>query len=181
MSAKETQNAEVQTTTHYWGYREIDPSEFKYVGGGDDGDGGGDYGDSGGCDSGAGASDSGASASDSGAGVGSGDDGDDSGAGTNVADTGGAGTGGKGCTAADTAASCGARQDGYAMCDALGYGVQAAASLSGSKAAQDLAAQVGPTCRAAVDNVVDAAYRTEMYEQQNQSYFPSYYGYDGGN
>jgi hypothetical protein len=46
MSAKETNKEAVQTTTHYWGYREIDPSEFKYVGGGDDGDGG-DGGDGG--------------------------------------------------------------------------------------------------------------------------------------
>jgi hypothetical protein len=53
MSAKETHNEAVQTTTHYWGYRELDPSEFKYVGGGDDG--GGDSGDSGGgCDAGGG-------------------------------------------------------------------------------------------------------------------------------
>jgi hypothetical protein len=42
MSAKETNNEAVQTTTHYWGYREIDPSEFKFVGGGDDGGDGGD-------------------------------------------------------------------------------------------------------------------------------------------
>jgi hypothetical protein len=61
MSAKETNDNAIQTTTHYWGYREIDPSEFKYVGGGDDGGGdgggdcGGDCGDSG--DSGSGESD----------------------------------------------------------------------------------------------------------------------------
>jgi hypothetical protein len=52
MSAKETQQIDTKITTHYWGYRELDASEFKYVGGGDDG---GDSGDSGGgCDSGGG-------------------------------------------------------------------------------------------------------------------------------
>lgn len=53
MSSKETHNTAVQTTTHYWGYREIDPSELKHVGGGDGSDYGdyGDYGDAGGmCD-----------------------------------------------------------------------------------------------------------------------------------
>jgi hypothetical protein len=167
MSAKETHKTEVQTTTQYWGYRELTVDEIQYVGGGDDG------GDSGGGDSGGGG--------DYGGDYG-GDEGDGGSAGTNVADTGGAGTGGKGCTAADTAASCAARTEGYAMCDALGYGVQGAAALSGNKAAQDLAAQVGPTCRTAVDNFVDAAYRTEMYENRNQSYSMSYdYGYDGSN
>jgi hypothetical protein len=61
MSAKETDNEAVQTTTHYWGYREIDPSEFKYVGGGDDGDGDRGDGDTGG-DSGSGAGSADASA-----------------------------------------------------------------------------------------------------------------------
>lgn len=55
MSAKEMQNTAVQATTHYWGYRELDASELKHVGGGDDGGGDcgdcGDSGDSGGgCD-----------------------------------------------------------------------------------------------------------------------------------
>jgi hypothetical protein len=53
MSAKETHKTEVQTTTQYWGYRELTADEIHYVGGGDDGgDGGG--GDSGGGDSGGG-------------------------------------------------------------------------------------------------------------------------------
>lgn len=160
MSAKDMQNTDVQTTTHYWGYREIDPSEFKFVGGGDDGggdcgdcgDSGGDCGDSG-CDAGGGSSDAGSSG---------------------VSDTGGAGTGGRGCSAADTENSCNARSEGYQACDQLGYGAQAAASVFGNSALQDLAAQVGPTCRAAVDNVVDAAYRTEMWEQRNQSSYMQY-------
>jgi hypothetical protein len=37
MSAKETQQMDTKITTHYWGYREIDPSELNQVGGGYDG------------------------------------------------------------------------------------------------------------------------------------------------
>jgi hypothetical protein len=46
MSAKETNNQAVQTTTHYWGYRELDANEVDFVGGGYDGDGNtmGDFG-----------------------------------------------------------------------------------------------------------------------------------------
>jgi hypothetical protein len=98
-------------------------------------------------------------------------------------DGGGAGIDGKGCSLSDTSASCAARQDqdGYAMRDASGYGVQGAAALSGSQAAQQLAAQVGPACRVGVDNMVDAEYRTEMYEQQtNQNSSPAYV-YEGSN
>ncbi|NJM43011.1 MAG: hypothetical protein HC858_01610 [Brachymonas sp.] len=39
MSAKETKNTAVQTTTHYWGYRELGATEMNHVGGGYDGDG----------------------------------------------------------------------------------------------------------------------------------------------
>ncbi len=39
MSAKETNNTSVQTTSHYWGCRELVANEIDYVGGGYDGDG----------------------------------------------------------------------------------------------------------------------------------------------
>jgi hypothetical protein len=48
MSAKETQQMDMKSATQDWGYRELDASEFKYVGGGDDC--GGDGGDCGGTD-----------------------------------------------------------------------------------------------------------------------------------
>jgi hypothetical protein len=138
MSAKERHNEAVQITSHYWGYREIDPSEFKHVGGGYDG----------------------------------GDDG--SGAESSGTET----AGGSGCTAADTAASCNARQEGYAACDALGAGAQAASTLFGGRLDQ-LAAEVAPLCRNAVDNYVNGLYRTEMWEQRNTSFSGSN-NYDGG-
>jgi hypothetical protein len=44
MSEQNTQPSQKQTTTHYWGYRELDASELKHVAGGDEGggDNGGD-------------------------------------------------------------------------------------------------------------------------------------------
>lgn len=73
------------------------------------------------------------------------------------------------CKPTDTAASCEARLDGYKACDALSALVNWVAEASRIKAAQDLAAQVGPACTNAVDNTVDLKYKTPIYENQQSS------------
>jgi hypothetical protein len=146
MSAKETHNEAVQITSHYWGYREMDPTEFKHVGGGYDGG-----------DDGSGAESSGTETSDT---------------------SGSSNQGGRGCTAADTQASCNARQEGYGICDTLNLGLGFAANLGGWPA-ETLQAEFSPFCRNAVDRAVDAAYRTQMWEQRNMSFSGSN-NYDGG-
>lgn len=78
---------------------------------------------------------------------------------------------GSGCTSNDTTASCIARQDGYAACSALASGTERAASVFGGGAARSLAGQVGGACNTAVDNYVNWAYKTPMYEQRNLSAF----------
>ena len=83
------------------------------------------------------------------------------------------------CRATDTVASCNARTNGYAACDALAAGISTVANATGNRAAQDLAAQVGPSCRQGVDNAVDAAFRTDIYEGQQVSNSGGSNGYNG--
>jgi hypothetical protein len=71
------------------------------------------------------------------------------------------------CGPNDTAESCAARTSGYEMCAALARGMRAAASLSGNSAAQTLASEIESFCQNAVNNAVDWAYRTQMYERRS--------------
>jgi hypothetical protein len=151
-----TQQQSKAVTSHYWGYRELEAHELAFVGGGYDGDTADGY------------------AGDGGGGWGDA-------ASSNTASPGGLSEGARGCTPADSPASCAARTEGYAMCDALSNGVTAAAALTGNSTAQSLAAEVGPACNRAVDATVDAAYKTDMYENGGNRQNMSYDGYDGSN
>lgn len=67
----------------------------------------------------------------------------------------------------DTPESAAARAQYKEACDALSTGVKATAELFGIDAFKKLANEVGPFCNNAVDNTVDAAYRTQIYEQKH--------------
>jgi hypothetical protein len=170
-----TQQTQVKTTSHYWGYRELEAHELAFVGGGGDfsGDGFGD----GGSGSGAGSNTTEAGA------LGSGTYGDDySGFSSTGTMTSGGPTGARGCTPADTPASCAAREAGYQSCTAIANTMQGVANVFGGLASQTIAQQLDD-CKSWVDKTVDWAFRTEMEEQQmnqnqNQNYSP---GYDGSN
>lgn len=70
-----------------------------------------------------------------------------------------------GCSTSDTSESCSARQEGYAACSALSDGITAAARASGNETMITLAGEVDGACRTAVDNYVNWAYKTPMYEK----------------
>lgn len=81
-----------------------------------------------------------------------------------------AGGDGDSCRASDTSESCGARTDGHNACDALSSGVSAVSSIFGNWASDMLADKIQGACYTAVDNWVDAAYRSQINEnQQNTS------------
>jgi hypothetical protein len=86
----------------------------------------------------------------------------------NFGDSEGASVGysGNPCTPADTAESCASRTYGYQLCEGFGNAIAALASRFGI-AAETVAAQIATACQTGVDNAVNAAFRTQMYEQAN--------------
>ena len=65
----------------------------------------------------------------------------------------------------DTPESAAAREQGQRACDALAAGIKYVAEAFNNDTMKTLAKEVGPACITGVNNAVDAAYKTQIYEQ----------------